>query len=206
MDKLSAPQQAIYDYMVSYQREKGYPPSVREICAAVGLHSTSTVHGHLQRIERKGYIHRDPTKPRAIELVDVQARRASSISLPVVGRVTAGKPILAQEDISCYMSVPSELVLGSDAFILDVSGESMINAGILNGDQIIVQPDLHIENGDIVVAMIPEELSSDSGATVKRFFKEADRVRLQPENPTMEPIYATDVTILGKVVGLFRKF
>jgi repressor LexA len=205
MVKLSAPQQAIYDYMKQYQLAKGYPPSVREICTAVGLRSTSTVHGHLTRLERKGLLRRDPTKPRAIEIVELQQSRSKTYSLPVVGRVTAGTPILAQQDIEEYMTVPAQFAHCENAFILDVKGDSMIDAGILSGDMIIVQPNVQIINGDIVVAMIQDECSDEAGATVKRFFKEEGRVRLQPENQFMEPIFATDVTILGKVVGLMRR-
>ncbi len=206
MDKLSAPQQAIYDFMVKYQEKKGYPPSVREICKGVGLRSTSTVHGHLARLERKGLLRRDPTKPRAIEIPELQKRRSGQVTLPVIGRVTAGPPILAQQDVQCFVSLPTEFVPYPNAFLLNVKGDSMIDAGISDGDQIIVQPDCAVENGDIVVAMLPEENSDEASATVKRFFKEDERIRLQPENPTMEPIYVNDVTILGKVIGLFRIF
>ena len=206
MEKLSNQQRAIYEYIKSHQEEKGYPPSVREICQAVGLKSTSTVHGHLERLERKGLIRRDPTKPRAIELVEVQRNRSKLHQTPIVGRVTAGMPILAQEEIQGYVSLPLNFVRGEEAFILNVRGESMINAGILDGDQIVVLPNVHIYNGDIVVAMVAEAKSNESGATVKRFFRESGRIRLQPENNFMEPIFADarDVTIVGKVVGLLR--
>ncbi len=206
MEKLSAPQKMIYEYIKQHQEERGYPPSVREICQAVGLKSTSTVHGHLERLERKGLIRRDPTKPRAIELVEVQRNRTKHVRTPILGKVTAGIPILAQEDIQGYVSLPLDFVKGEDAFILNVKGESMIEAGILDGDQIIVLPDTNVTNGDIVVAMLPDDCTNDGSATVKRFFKEDGRVRLQPENSSMEPIFATDVTILGKVVGLMRIF
>lgn len=204
MEKLSNQQKHIYEYIKQHQQQKGYPPSVREICLAVGLKSTSTVHGHIERLERKGLLRRDPTKPRAIELTEVQQQRMSLHPTPIVGKVTAGVPILAQEEIQGYVSLPLDFVKGEEAFILTVKGDSMIDAGILSGDQIVVYPGIAVQNGDIVVAMIPEDASSDSSATVKRFFKESNRIRLQPENPTMEPIYATDVTIVGKVIGLMR--
>lgn len=206
MEKLSNQQKNIYDFIKKHQQQKGYPPSVREICVAVGLKSTSTVHGHIERLERKGLLRRDPTKPRAIELTEVQQQRMTLHPTPIVGRVTAGVPILAQEEIQGYVSLPLDFVKGEEAFILNVKGDSMINAGILNGDQIVVYPGMQISNGDIVVAMLPEDASSDNCATVKRFFRETNRIRLQPENPTMEPIYATDVTIVGKVIGLLRSF
>lgn len=204
MEKLSAPQQAIYDFMVKFQEEYGYPPSVREICKAVGLRSTSTVHGHLTRLERKGMLRRDPTKPRAIQIVAVQQRRLKQITVPIIGKVTAGVPILAQEDIQGYVSLPNELARDDTTFILEVKGDSMINAGIFDGDQIVVQPDVLVNNGDIIVAMIPEAKSDENGATCKRFFKEDGHVRLQPENPALEPLYVDDVDIVGKVVGLMR--
>lgn len=206
MEKLSNQQKHIYEFIKKHQQQKGYPPSVREICVAVGLKSTSTVHGHIERLERKGLLRRDPTKPRAIELTEVQQQRMTLHPTPIVGKVTAGVPILAQEEIQGYVSLPLDFVRGEDAFILNVKGDSMIDAGILNGDQIVVYPGMQISNGDIVVAMLPEEASSDNCATVKRFFKESNRIRLQPENPTMDPIYATDVTIVGKVIGLLRSF
>lgn len=207
MQKLSNPQQIIYDFIKSHQEEKGYPPSVREICEAVGLKSTSTVHGHLERLERKGIIRRDPAKPRAIELVEVQRKKAKMHSTPIVGRVTAGAPILAQEEIQGYIPLPLSLTRSEESFILVVKGESMINAGILDGDHLIVQPGAQIYNGDIVVALIPERMSDEYGATVKRLYREGDRVRLQPENSFMQPIYADirEISIVGKVVGLVRK-
>lgn len=208
MLKLSTPQQIIYDFIKSYQETHGYPPSVREICSAVGLRSTSTVHGHLERLEKKGLIRRDPTKPRAIELVEEQKNRSKVHPTPVVGRVTAGAPILAQEEIQGYVPLPFSFVHSEDSFILNVKGDSMINAGILDGDQLVVMPDAAVYNGDIVVAMIAELASNEGSATVKRFYREGDRIRLQPENSFMQPIYADarDVTIVGKVVGLIRKF
>ena len=177
--------------------DKGYPPSVREICLAVGLKSTSTVHAHLNRLEEEGYIRRDATKPRALELTDTATVRGRSV--PLVGRVTAGMPILAQQNIEEYYMLPQNLVGGDEVFILSVQGESMIEAGILDGDFVIVRRQSHAENGDIVVAMIDDE------ATVKRIFYEKTRVRLQPENSAMQPIYARDVTVLGRVIALFRQ-
>lgn len=208
MLKLSNPQQAIYDYIKSFQETHGYPPSVREICNAVGLRSTSTVHGHLERLEKKGLIRRDPTKPRAIELVELQKGRLRTHPTPIVGRVTAGPPILAQEEIEGYVPLPFSFVHSEDSFILNVKGDSMINAGILDGDQLVVMPDAKVYNGDIVVAMIAEAASNEGSATVKRFYLEGNRVRLQPENSFMQPIYADakDVSIVGKVVGLIRQF
>lgn len=200
--KISLKQQEIIDFIKEEINRKGYPPSVREICKAVGLKSTSTVHGHLSRLEKKGYIRRDPTKPRAIEVLNNGIREFSDvIKLPVIGKVTAGTPILAVENIDEYYSIPRDLVNGyeCESFILKVRGESMINAGILDGDYIIVRRQSFADNGDIVVALIGDE------ATVKRFFKETDHIRLQPENPTMEPIIVNNVIVLGKVTGVIRK-
>lgn len=187
----------ILDFIRREIDDKGYPPSVREICLAVGLKSTSTVHAHLNRLEEEGYIRRDATKPRALELTDTATVRGRSV--PLVGRVTAGMPILAQQNIEEYYMLPQNLVGGDEVFILSVQGESMIEAGILNGDFVIVRRQSHAENGDIVVAMIDDE------ATVKRIFYEKTRVRLQPENSAMQPIYARDVTVLGRVIALFRQ-
>ena len=187
----------ILDFIRREIDDKGYPPSVREICLAVGLKSTSTVHAHLNRLEEEGYIRRDATKPRALELTDTATVRGRSV--PLVGRVTAGMPILAQQNIEEYYMLPQNLVGGDEVFILSVQGESMIEAGILDGDFVIVRRQSHAENGDIVVAMIDDE------ATVKRFYKEECRVRLQPENSAMQPIYARDVTVLGRVIALFRQ-
>lgn len=187
----------ILDFIRREIDDKGYPPSVREICLAVGLKSTSTVHAHLNRLEEEGYIRRDATKPRALELTDTATVRGRSV--PLVGRVTAGMPILAQQNIEEYYMLPQNLVGGDEVFILSVQGESMIEAGILDGDFVIVRRQSHAENGDIVVAMIDDE------ATVKRIFYEKTRVRLQPENSTMQPIYARDVTVLGRVIALFRQ-
>lgn len=187
----------ILDFIRREIDDKGYPPSVREICLAVGLKSTSTVHAHLNRLEEEGYIRRDATKPRALELTDTATVRGRSV--PLVGRVTAGMPILAQQNIEEYYMLPQNLVGSDEVFILSVQGESMIEAGILDGDFVIVRRQSHAENGDIVVAMIDDE------ATVKRIFYEKTRVRLQPENPTMQPIYAREVTVLGRVIALFRQ-
>ena len=187
----------ILDFIRREIDDKGYPPSVREICLAVGLKSTSTVHAHLNRLEEEGYIRRDATKPRALELTDTATVRGRSV--PLVGRVTAGMPILAQQNIEEYYMLPQNLVGGDEVFILSVQGESMIEAGILDGDFVIVRRQSHADNGEIVVAMIDDE------ATVKRIFYEKTRVRLQPENSAMQPIYARDVTVLGRVIALFRQ-
>lgn len=204
MEKLSKRQQMIVDFIKSEVEVKGYPPSVREIAVAVGLASSSTVHGHLERIERKGYIRRDPTKPRAIEIVDVDEHieKDTARYAPLVGRVTAGSPITAIENIEEYTPVPSSIANTSDnIFVLLVEGDSMMNVGILDGDKVIVKQQNTANNGDIVVAM-----TEDDEATVKRFYKEKDHIRLQPENDAMEPIILHQVTILGKVIGLYRNF
>ncbi|MGE5589146.1 MAG: transcriptional repressor LexA [Bacillota bacterium] len=195
-------QQQILDYIKEQIRQKGYPPSVREIGESVGLSSSSTVHGHLARLEEKGYIRRDPTKPRAIEITegDFYLTKHRTVNVPLVGRVTAGAPILAVENLEDSFPLPFELVRDEDVFMLAVRGESMIEAGILNGDYVIVRRQSDARNGDIVVALVGEE-----EATVKRFFREKDHIRLQPENRYMEPIIAQDVTILGKVIALFRR-
>ncbi|WP_434653930.1 transcriptional repressor LexA [Thermoanaerobacterium thermosaccharolyticum] len=200
--KISLKQQEIIEFIKSEINRKGYPPSVREIGKAVGLKSTSTVHGHLSRLEKKGYIRRDPTKPRAIEVLNNDKRDLSDvIKLPVIGKVTAGSSILAVENIDEYYSIPRDLIVGyeGESFILKVRGESMINAGILDGDYIIVRKQSYADNGDIIVALIEDE------ATVKRFYKESDHIRLQPENPSMDPIIVDNVMVLGKVVGVIRK-
>lgn len=192
-------QQKILEFIKSEIQAKGYPPSVREIANAVGLKSTSTVHGHLQRLEKRGLLHRDAMKPRAMEVVgDPNFVRNSTTAVPVIGRVTAGQPILAEENLEDYVSIPDVMLGDGEHFILLVRGESMIEAGILDGDYIVVRRQQEANNGDIVVAMI------DDSATVKRFYKENGHFRLQPENHTMEPIYAQDVTVLGKVVSLYR--
>ena len=197
-------QQAILDYIKREVGEKGYPPSVREIGEAVGLASSSTVHGHLSRLEKKGFIRRDPTKPRAIEILDCPTKErrpeTDTVMVPLVGKVTAGEPITAVENIEEYIPLPKKMVGNGKHFILSVQGDSMINAGIFDKDYVIVRQQPTADNGDIVVAMTPDE-----EATVKRFYKEKDYVRLQPENDLMEPILLPQVTILGKVVGLIRR-
>ena len=206
MEKLSQKQFEILEYMKKAVREKGYPPSVREICDAVGLKSTSTVHGHLERLERKGYIRRDPAKPRAIEIFSYNDSGNSDgssrelIEVPIVGTVTAGIPILATENIEDTFPIPSDYAPNGNIFMLRVKGDSMINAGIFNKDLIMVRQQNTADNGDIVVALI------EDFATVKTYYKENGYIRLQPENPTMSPIIVRDVSILGKVVGLYRKF
>lgn len=202
--KLSNRQQAILDFIRQEVRSKGYPPSVREIGDAVGLASSSTVHGHLSRLEKNGHIRRDPTKPRAIELLEEDVNQSSapaqtSINVPIIGKVTAGQPITAIENIEEYFPVPTSMIGDDEAFILNVSGESMIDTGILDGDKVIVRQQRIADNGDIIVAMTEED-----EATVKRFYKEDGHIRLQPENPNMEPIILNDCVILGKVIGVFR--
>ena len=187
----------ILEFIRSEIEAKGYPPSVREICVAVGLRSTSTVHAHLNHLEEEGYIRRDAAKPRALELTETPIAHGRSV--PLVGKVTAGIPILAQQNIEEYFMLPQSLIGEDEVFILTVQGESMIEAGILNGDYVVVRRQNHAVNGDIVVAMIDDE------ATVKRIFYENGRVRLQPENSGMSPIFAREVTVLGRVVALFRR-
>lgn len=203
MSKISNRQQAILEFIKNEVREKGYPPSVREIGEAVGLASSSTVHGHLERLEKKGLIRRDPTKPRAIEILgmdDSASMFAHSIAkVPLVGKVTAGVPITATENIEDYFPLPNHFVGDNQVFMLSVIGESMIEAGIHNGDYVIVRQQQTADNGDIVVAMTEED-----EATVKTFYKEKDHIRLQPENSSLQPIRLKHVTILGKVIGLFR--
>lgn len=206
MRELTKRQTEIFDYIKQIVQSKGYPPSVREIGEAVGLASSSTVHGHLSRLEEKGYIRRDPTKPRAIEIVSEllgePVSTEETIHVPVIGKVTAGIPITAVENVEEYFPLPEHFTSthNSDIFILNVVGDSMIEAGILDGDKVIVRSQTIAENGDIIVAMTEE-----NEATVKRFYKEKTRYRLQPENSTMNPIYLDQVTVLGKVVGLFRE-
>ena len=192
-------QQKILDFIKSEIEDKGYPPSVREICAAVGLRSTSTVHAHLNHLEAQGLIRRDPTKPRALEVVDGSQPRGRSV--PLVGRVTAGQPILAIENIDEYLTLPQSVLGQGKMFSLRVEGESMIDAGIMDGDIVVLRQQDTAENGEIVVAMTDED-----EATLKRIYYEADRVRLQPENPTMAPIYVKRATVLGKLVALIRQF
>jgi len=201
IDDLSKKQLEVLSFIKKEIYKKGYPPSVREICNAVKLKSTSTVHGHLERLERKGYIRRDPTKPRAIEVLDNSGSlvaKKEMVELPIVGRVTAGLPILAEENVEDYFPVPVEFVGNSDAFMLTVKGDSMINAGIFDGDFVIVRQQSVAKNGDIVVALLNDE------ATVKTFYKEKDYFRLQPENPYLMPIITKELSILGKVIGVFR--
>ncbi|KAA8785999.1 transcriptional repressor LexA [Paenibacillus sp. 2TAF8] len=205
MSKISSRQQAILEFIRNEVRLKGYPPSVREIGEAVGLASSSTVHGHLDRLEKKGLIRRDPTKPRAIELLSQEESEhshqfAHSVArIPVVGKVTAGVPITATENIEDYFPLPTHYVGEQKVFMLSVVGDSMIEAGIVNGDYVIVRQQQTADNGDIVVAM-----TEDDEATVKTFYKEKDHIRLQPENSTFEPLRLKHVSILGKVIGLFR--
>lgn len=204
MDKellLNTRQKQILAYIKDTLRAKGYPPSVREIGEAVGLSSSSTVHGYLSKLEEMGFIKRDPTKPRAIDVLDdVPWRQKALTAVPLVGRVTAGQPILAVENIEDTYPLPTELIgIKDNIFMLVIQGNSMINAGIFDGDYVLVREQNTANNGDIVVALIDNE-----EATVKRFFKEKDHVRLQPENDSMSPIFSTTVSILGKVIGVFR--
>ncbi|WP_096189040.1 transcriptional repressor LexA [Evansella halocellulosilytica] len=204
MTKLSKRQQDILSFIKDKVKEKGYPPSVREIGEAVGLASSSTVHGHLSRLEKKGYIRRDPTKPRAIEVIGLEKEtshvsESPSLYIPVIGKVTAGSPITAIENIEEYLPMPAHLAGDENSFILEIQGDSMIEAGIFDGDYVVVRQQQSANNGDIVVAM-----TEDDEATVKRFFKERDHIRLQPENSTLEPIILRNVHILGKVIGVFR--
>jgi repressor LexA len=204
LSKISDRQQSILEFIRSEVRERGYPPSVREIGEAVGLASSSTVHGHLDRLEKKGYIRRDPTKPRAIELLGDDHQRDlfqhSIVRVPLVGKVTAGNPITAIENIEEYFPLPAHMVRDGEVFMLTVIGESMIEAGIHDGDYVIVRQQPTAMNGEIVVAMTEED-----EATVKTFYRERDHVRLQPENPALDPIILNQVTILGKVIGVFRE-
>jgi len=201
---LTGRQQEIWDYLVDYVDQHGYPPTVREIGEAVGLASPSTVHAHLANLERAGLLRRDPTKPRALELVGrekPQSPPAEVDRLPLVGQIAAGGPLLAEENIEEHLAVPETL---RGDFLLRVKGESMINAGILDGDIVVVQRSQDARNGEIVVALAGDDESADE-ATVKRFFRENGRVRLQPENDALEPIYAPHVQVLGRVTGVFRQ-
>lgn len=199
-EKITPKQQEILEYIKETILKKGYPPAVREICEAVHLKSTSSVHSHLETLEEKGYIRRDPTKPRTIEIIDdcFNLTRRELVNVPVLGTVAAGQPLYAEENIESYYPIPSELLPNGETFMLKVRGNSMINAGILEGDQIIVEHCSTAANGEIVVALV------EDSATVKRFFKENGHYRLQPENDSMEPIIVEHVEILGKVIGLFR--
>lgn len=198
--KITAKQQEILEYIKDTILKKGYPPTVREICEAVRLKSTSSVHSHLETLERNGYIRRDPTKPRAMEILDdtFGLTRREMVQVPMIGTVAAGLPILAEENIEDYFPIPAELLPNSQTFMLRIKGNSMINAGIFEGDRVIVEQTSTAENGDIVVALI------DDSATVKRFYKEGDHYRLQPENDSMDPIIVPNLNVLGKVIALFR--
>ena len=200
--KITAKQKEILEYIKSEILSRGFPPAVREICEAVNLRSTSSVHAHLETLEKNGYIRRDPTKPRAIEILDdsFQLLRREVVNVPIVGSIAAGSPILAEENVESYFPIPSEYLPNAQTFMLHVKGESMINAGILPGDHILVRQQNTASNGDIIAALI------DDSATVKTFYKEDGYFRLQPENDTMEPIIVTDLAILGKVIGVFRFF
>lgn len=206
MERLTPRQQSIFDFIKDEVGKRGYPPSVREIGEAVGLRSSSTVHAHLEKLEQKGYIRRDPTKPRAIEIIapgyspsSPHLQPAQMVSVPVLGRVAAGAPVLAEQNIDDYISVPADFVRqGTTQFCLRVKGDSMIDAGILDGDMVLVRQQNYAENGEIIVAMLGDE------ATVKRFYRLRDKVKLQPENPKYEPIYSREVVILGKVMAVFR--
>ncbi len=199
-ERITEKQTEILEYIKECVLKKGYPPSVREICEAVHLKSTSSVHSHLETLEEKGYIRRDPTKPRTIEIIDEEFNpvRRELVNVPLIGTVAAGQPILAEENISDYFPIPADVLPNADIFMLEVKGDSMINAGILNGDKVIVRIQNTAENGDKVVALL------DDSATVKTFYKEKDRFRLQPENDSMEPIFSDSIQILGKVIGIFR--
>ncbi|MBR5468040.1 MAG: transcriptional repressor LexA [Firmicutes bacterium] len=209
MADLSSKQLQILEYLKQEVRDKGYPPSVREICEAIGLKSTSTVHGHLSRLEKKGLIRRDPTKPRAIEILDesfedeyIEHRTQELIDVPIIGTITAGAPILAVENIEDTFPIPASYVnTNGNVFMLKVKGESMIEAGIFDKDLVLVRQQPSANNGEIIVALIDGDY-----ATVKTFYKENGHIRLQPENSTMSPIIVSDCTVLGKVIGLFRRF
>lgn len=198
--KISNKQREILEYIKQEILNKGYPPAVREICEAVDLKSTSSVHSHLETLEKNGYIRRDPTKPRAIEIIDdnFNLTRREVVNVPIIGSVAAGQPILAVENIENYFPIPTEFMPNTETFMLKVKGESMINVGIYDGDKILVQQQSDARNGDIVVALV------DDSATVKTFYKENGYIRLQPENDTMDPIIVEDCQILGKVFGVFR--
>ena len=200
--KITSKQKEILEFMKNEILSKGYPPAVREICEAVNLKSTSSVHSHLETLEKNGYIRRDPAKPRAIEIVDdnFNFARREIVNVPIVGTVTAGQPILAVENIESYFPIPMDYMPNQETFMLKVKGESMINAGIFDGDTILVQKQSHAKNGDFVVALIEDSV------TIKTFYKENDYYRLQPENDYMDPIIVPEVEILGKVIGLFRMF
>lgn len=198
--KISKKQEEILEYIKAQILERGFPPAVREICEAVNLKSTSSVHSHLETLEKNGYIRRDPTKPRAIEILDdaFNLTRREMVQVPIVGRVAAGEPLLAEQNIEEYYPIPVEFMPNNECFMLKVRGESMINAGILDGDYVLVEKKNTASNGEMVVALI------EDGATVKTFYKEEGIIRLQPENDNMEPFILEKVDILGKVIGVFR--
>lgn len=198
--RITKKQTEILEYIKSQILNKGYPPSVRDICTAVNLKSTSSVHAHLETLEKNGYIRRDPTKPRAIEIIDdnFNLTRREVVNVPLIGQVAAGQPLLAVENITSYFPIPAEFVPKEEVFMLKVKGESMINAGIYEGDQIIVKKQNTASNGEIVVALV------DDSATVKRFYMENGHIRLQPENDFMEPIIVDSCEVIGKVIGLIR--
>lgn len=200
--KITKKQEEILTYIKSQILNRGFPPSVREICEAVNLKSTSSVHSHLETLEKNGYIHRDPTKPRAIEILDdtFNLTRREVVNVPIIGHIAAGEPLLAQENIENYFPVPVEMLPNKQTYLLVVQGESMVNAGILDGDYVLIQEEQTASDGDMVAALV------EDGATVKTFYKEDGFIRLQPENDFMEPILVKDVVILGKVIGVFRFF
>lgn len=200
MDKLTVKQEEILEYIKDYTLKRNFPPSVREICEAVDLRSTSSVHAQLKNLEDKGYIRRDKDKSRTIEIIDEDFNPAKRelTNVPMIGNVAAGLPLLAEENITDYFPIPVDYLPNAETFMLRVKGDSMINVGIFDGDEIIVERTPFARNGEIVVALV------EDGATVKRFYREDDHYRLQPENDTMDPIIVNDVTILGKVIGLFR--
>ena len=200
--RITAKQSEILEYIKNQIVNKGYPPSVRDICEAVHLKSTSSVHAHLETLEKNGYIRRDPTKPRAIEIIDdnFNLTRREVVNVPLIGQVAAGQPILAVENITNYFPIPAEFLNNSETFMLNVKGDSMINMGIYDGDMIIVRRQQTADNGEVIVALV------DDSATVKRFYKEDGHYRLQPENDFMDPIIVSEVMIMGKVIGTFRFF
>ncbi len=200
--KISKKQQEILEYIKDQILQRGFPPAVREICEAVNLKSTSSVHSHLETLEKNGYIRRDPTKPRAIEILDdtFNLTRREMVNVPIIGQVAAGQPILAEENIEDYFPIPAERMPNKQTFLLKVKGESMINAGILDGDYVLVEQEATASNGNMVVALV------EDSATVKTFYKEEGVFRLQPENDFMDPIIVKEVSILGKVIGVMRFF
>ena len=199
--KITEKQKEILEYIKQQILKRGYPPAVREICEAVHLKSTSSVHSHLETLEKNGYIRRDPTKPRAIEILDddFNLTRREMVQVPVIGQVAAGEPILAEQNIEGYFPLPADMLPNCECFILDVQGESMKGMGILDGDSVLCAKTNVANNGEVVVALV------DDSATVKRFYKENGRYRLQPENESMEPIYVDDCEVLGRVIGLMRR-